>query len=99
MGRIIKAGEAAGLLGTNPKTLNNWARTGRIKAFRLDGDKWRFDEDHVREFAAALEMVGLKPPGEPEKEDHVNVFEASKLLGVAKPTVYLWIKEGKLKAE
>jgi excisionase family DNA binding protein len=53
-GRILFADDVAELLGIQPRTVGEWARTGKIPGFKL-GRGWLFYEDllhsHLRQEA------------------------------------------------
>lgn len=38
----LSPSEAAARVGVHEKTLKEWARTGKVKAFRTPGGWWRF---------------------------------------------------------
>lgn len=43
----ITPGKAAARLGVDRRTINNWCRDGKLKAFRTPGGHWRIDEAEI----------------------------------------------------
>ena len=48
--RLIRADEAAELLGIERRTLYNWVQAGRVPVVRLSPKTIRFDVDALREW-------------------------------------------------
>lgn len=46
---LLKVAEVAAMLRTAPRTVQLWAESGRIKAFKI-GRGWRFIRDDVQSF-------------------------------------------------
>lgn len=68
-----KIGEFAKMLCVKPKTLQNWDRTGKLKAFRTIGNQRYYTDEHLekikemeQEKAAAIEKKRLERQKEME---------------------------------
>lgn len=51
MGKLLKPEEVADMLSLHPETVRLMARNGAIPALKV-GNRWRFDEDALREWLA-----------------------------------------------
>ncbi|MFC1647239.1 helix-turn-helix domain-containing protein, partial [Patescibacteria group bacterium] len=71
-GGYLTISDAAKHLGVSAGTLRNWEKIGKIKAIRFDGKNRHF---------AIEDLDKIK------NSDHINIKEASKLLGVSTSTL------------
>lgn len=50
-GEILRVNEVASLLRASPRTIQLWAKSGKLKAFKL-GRGWRFRREDLDHFLA-----------------------------------------------
>ena len=63
-GLYLTAGQVAGILGVSPKTVNRWAKEGRIPCAVTLGGHRRFRADVIREIARSMGMEDADEPNE-----------------------------------
>lgn len=59
--KVYDIAEVMDILGVSQRTVYNWLRAGKIKAFKV-GKEWRITEDALREFT----KKGTKTTGSPD---------------------------------
>ncbi len=43
----LSCGQVASLFGVDPKTINRWAQSGKMKSDRTEGGHFRFEKDYI----------------------------------------------------
>ena len=56
-GALLTPREVADLFRVDPKTVQRWARSGKLPAVRTLGGQLRFREDEVRQVLGALQQL------------------------------------------
>lgn len=87
---FYKVGEVAKLLGVHRSTVWLWIKEGKVRAWRFPRGHWRIPREEV--LRLLLEREDLDP------RDLLTLEEVAKILKVSKPTVWRWVKKGKIPA-
>ena len=94
---LMTLNEVCVYLGLSRFTIYRLLKSGKLPAVK-SGGRWRFAKDEVRQFLTHGREVPAHVLGINFEGGVMGLSEASKILGVVRPTIYRLIKEGKLPA-
>ncbi len=109
MPRLLTTGKAGRLFGVSHRTILNWIRSGRMKAYPLPGRRgdWRISAAECVRIMRQRNLPipehlltdAARPlPAESETAPFLTTGQLGKLLGVSHRTALRWIKDGTVQA-
>lgn len=83
----LSAVQVAAIVGMSPKTVRNWARSGRLPGVRFGGRDWKFRaSDIASAFTRALPQVAVEStPHTRRRREHAPPVTISPAAGAALP--------------